>query len=745
MFLIKAGKKVKLILKTILLLLFSILISVPSNAQNYGTIKGTIKDESSGENLLGANVYLKGTHIGNASDASGNYVISQVPAGTWTIVCSFINYIRTEKEIIIKAGEVLIVDFLMKNDQLTFSEVVVTATRNEALITSIPVATEVLTTKKLSESNAKNVGQALESIGGSLIKSYGALGSLQSVSLRGSTDSQVLVMVDGQRLNNAQQASVDLSTIPLESIERIEVVKGGHAALYGSDAIGGVINVITKSMARKDRIDLRANGTLGTYNTKVFDASVGFGKGNYDILASYNRTQTDGNFKYLNKIGVEKEMLNADTKSDNAFLKMGYLFDDNSRLSAFYKYRQSNNGSPGSIDYPNGSARNVIDNNHFSVSYEGLTFGAFALTVNAYLIDDEHHYVNPESWMGKEEHVYNSLSFGSLVQFFTDLHDYGLLAYGYEFRKDILESDYFVNNISNPFIGKHERNVHSFYFQNDWSYNLGGSFNLKIVPAIRLDNYPEEGIGSQFSPKIGFSLSNNSEWRGAVRGNFGRVYRAPTYNDLYWPEDTWTIGNPNLRPEKGITYDFGFIVQFIKFGSWSIEATYFASKLDDLILWAPAVKWMPTNISKADISGLESKVTWRGFNNLLGLTAAYTNLSAKDDSNDPKTSGKYLIYRPKDKFDINMNLNYGITSLNLYYTYVGKRFHDSQNKTEINSYELVNANFGISPKIGDANLNLRFEVNNLFDKKIQVTQGQPVPGREIRLSLGVNGSFIGSN
>ncbi len=378
-------------------LIFSYLISL--YGQTTGTISGTVKDENTGENLLGANVYLKGTHIGNAADASGKYVITQVPEGTWTIVCSIINYIRTEKEIIVKAGEVLSVDFFMKNDQLTFSEVVITATRNEALVTSIPAATEVLTTKKLAESNAKNVGQALESIGGSLIKSYGALGSLQSVSLRGSTDSQVLVMVDGQRLNNAQQASVDLSTIPLESIERIEVVKGGHAALYGSDAIGGVINVITKSMARKDRIDLKATGTLGTYNTKIFDASVGFGKGNYDILASYNRTQTDGNFKYINKTGVEKEMINADTKADNVFFKTGYLFKDNSRISAFYKFRQSDNGSPGSIDYPNATARNVIDNNHLSVSYEGVTFESFALNVNAYMIDDEHHYINPESWI----------------------------------------------------------------------------------------------------------------------------------------------------------------------------------------------------------------------------------------------------------------------------------------------------------------------------------------------------------
>ncbi|MDQ7818043.1 MAG: TonB-dependent receptor [Melioribacteraceae bacterium] len=725
------------------LFLLMLLNLLPLYAQHSCTISGTVKDINTGEYLLGANVYLKDTHIGNASDANGKYLINQVPEGTWTLVCSILNYIKVEQQIIIKDGENLTFNFLLQNDELTFGEVVVTATRNEALVTSISAATEVLTTKKLAESNAKNVGQALESVGGSLIKSYGALGSLQSISLRGSTDSQVLILIDGQRLNNAQQASVDLSTIPLEAIERIEVVKGGHAALYGSDAIGGVINVITKSMARKNKLDFRANGTFGTYNTKIFDASVGQGIRNFDYLISFNRSQTDGNFEFTNKAGMKDNMKNADTKSDNLFLKTGYLFNDNSRLSAFYKYRKSDNGSPGSIDYPNGSARNVIDNNHVSISYDGLTFDAFAVNLNAYFINDEHHYINPESWLGKEEHVYNSQGFGTILQFFTDLHDYGLLSYGYEFRSDNLESDYFVNGASQPFIGAHQRAVHSVYFQNDWSYKLDNSFSLKLIPAIRLDNYPEDAIGSQLSPKIGVAISNDSEWRGAVRGNLGRVFRAPTYNDLYWPEDTWTKGNPDLRPEKGTTYDFGFIIQFRSFGSWSVEATYFASKLDDLILWAPAAKWMPTNIAKASITGLESKMTWRGFDNILGLLVSYTNLSAKDDGNDPTTSGKYLIYRPKDKFDVIMNLNYGITSLNLFYNYVGKRFHDSQNKTEINNYELVNVNLGVTPKFGDVNLNLRFEINNLFNKEIQVTKGSPVPGREVRFSVGINGSITG--
>jgi len=361
------------------------------------------------------------------------------------------------------------------------------------------------------------------------------------------------------------------------------------------------------------------------------------------------------------------------------------------------------------------------------------------------MIKQDYNYINPESYLGVEESIYNTNVLGASIQAFTDLNDLGLLSYGYEFRQDKLESSDLVNGLSVPFIGDHIRKVNSFYFQDDWKYNIDHIWQIKVVPAIRLDKYPEAGIGSQFSPKVGFLLSHDNIWRGTIRGNVGRVYRAPTYNDLYWPEDSWTKGNPDLKPEQGTTYDFGFILQFAGAGNWSIESTYFGSKLNDLILWASGSsgKWLPTNVSKADITGIESKIEWVGFDNILGLQFSYTYMNAKDNGNDPSTSGKYLIYRPKDKFDFILNINYGITSLNLYYNFVGKRFHDATNTIEMDSYRLINANIGVTPDLFGTKCNLRFEINNIADKEIQATQGSPLPGRQIRFSLGIRGSLTG--
>ena len=730
-----------------LIALIFLITFCPLIAQETGTLKGTITDASNNEVVIGVNVYLKGTHTGSATDENGKYIITQIPAGSHILVVSMINCETIEYPFSILSGEDLTADFVLVAKNYGLTDVVITATRSEQLVTSIPVATEVLNAKKLQSLNAKNVGQALEAVGGALIKSYGAVGSLSTISLRGSTDSQVLVLIDGQRLNDVQSGSVDLSSISLDAVERIEVVKGGHAALYGSDAVGGVINIITKSMARTNKLDYSASGTLGSFGTQIYDLSVGQGISNFDYFLSYNRTETDGDFEFTDNTGAKVKMVNADTKSDNVFVKAGYLFTNSSRLSFFSKYRFSNNGSPGSIDYPNASARNKVGNLHTSVSYDGLKLGTTVFNFNAYSIFNNHRYENPESWLGYEDHYYKNRALGFTALGFTDLSEFGLLSYGYEFRQDKLETEYNVDGVLTPFMGDLQRNVHSFFLQEDFAYDFDHIWKATIIPAVRLDKYPESNVGSQLTPKVGFTIGHEGDWCGSLRGNVGHVFRAPSYDDLYWPEDSWTKGNPDLKPESGTTYDFGFIVQLEGVGRWSMEATYFASNLKDLIMWAPGdstqdYKWLPSNVASASIKGIETKVDWRGLDDIIHVQASYTNLSAKDDGDDPATNGKYLIYRPKDKFDLLLNVNYSIASLNLIYNYVGKRFHDADNTIEIDSYSLINANVSITPELFGVNWLMRFEVNNLADEEIVVTKGSPVPGREMRFTLGINGSIV---
>ncbi len=147
-----------------------------------------------------------------------------------------------------QAGE----DELPDVDAVEMEEVVVTATRTRARVLEVPQHVSVITGEDIRDSGAKNLADVLNARAGSGVSGYGPQGQQQSASLRGSTIEQVLVLVDGVRLNDAMSGDVDLSLVPIENIERIEIVRGGMSALYGADAVGGVINIVTRKEAEED-------------------------------------------------------------------------------------------------------------------------------------------------------------------------------------------------------------------------------------------------------------------------------------------------------------------------------------------------------------------------------------------------------------------------------------------------------------------------------------------------------------
>ncbi|MEJ2634012.1 MAG: TonB-dependent receptor [Calditrichia bacterium] len=739
----------KLILMKYLSICFCMVIWGYGLAASSGEIRGYVIDAESGEDLVGANVYIENTHLGTATGRQGDFLMDKVPAGKYLVVVSMLGYETAGIPVTVSAGRSLKLNVKLKSRAFNLGNVVVTATRSNELVTSVPMATEVLGPVQLKESNADNVGQALQSVGASLLKSYGPVGSLSTLSLRGSADTQILVLVDGQRLNDSQSGSVDLSLIPLEAVEKIEVVKGGHSALYGSDAVGGVINIITEDKARDSGMDASASTTYGSFNTRIFDASMGQGLGNWNYFLSYNHTQTGGNYEYLDDAKQVRKMVNADNEADDIFAKLGYVFPNQSRLSIYHQYHHAREGSPGPIQFPNASARRNITRNHTSVSYHGFSVGPVALNFQGYLMRTGQQYIDPESYTPEylpalENDHYENNAFGLSIQGYSDLQSGGLLSYGYDFRQDDMKADKRLNGEIQPFLGNHQRHVHGFFLQDEWKHALSPHLKFTLVPAIRLDRYPDKQSGTQLTPKIGFTLNRTSDWLGTIRGNVGRVFRVPTFNDLYWPEDSWTVGNPDLKPEEGYSYDGGFITQFQRFGYWSVEGTYFASRLQNLIIWTlgESGKYMPQNVSEALTRGIESKISWSSFRNVLNAQFGCTFMKSTDRSSNPLTRGKYLVYRPKNKFDAGLGVHASFAAFNLFYHYVGERYNDDMNTAKLDSYSLVNLNIAINPALAGLKWTVRFEVNNLMDKNIQVIQGYPIPGREYRVTVGMDGSFL---
>ncbi|MFZ0391360.1 MAG: TonB-dependent receptor [Calditrichia bacterium] len=713
----------------------------PLQAQVTGTITGKVTNLENGIGLEDVNIYLQYSVYGAASNNRGEFTIREVPPGSYMLIAEILGYQTVQRDIVVLPGATIEIDMQLRPVTFRLNEIVTTATLNRELITSVPAASEVLNRKELQELNADDVGQALQSITGGLVKQYGPLGSLETPSLRGSGDNQVLVLMDGQRLNDAQSASVDMGLLPLSAVEKIEVVKGGYSGLYGSEAIGGVINIMTRKHEGKNRLKYSTTGTTGSFGTSIYDVSLGQSISNFDYLAAYHYAGADNDFKF-DSAGVQQTMRNADFASDNVFASAGYTFPNQSRLSGFYQYYSGERGSPGSLDFPTSAARLESQRQHASLAYRNLSFRRFSLNTDAYFIESESNYNSGQ--LLQNNHLNRTI--GAHVTGYADFDRLGLFTYGYEFRRNQLESWNYENNQPVLSIGEQERDVHSLFMQNDWSYQFNPEVSLTVIPSARLDHYSETVIEDQLTPRIGGMLSFSGDWTGAVRGNLGRVFRAPTFNDLYWPDEQYVRGNPALKPEEGIAYDAGFIANFKSAFYWGIEVTAFATHMDNLILWDLNSNgvYMPRNVASAYNRGIEGRITFDDLQNRGSVQLGYTYLKATDQSGNSSVNGNFLPYRPEHKIDAGFTYRFRETAFHLSYIYVGERFTNLENSKRLNSYSLLNFNAGLYPELWGATWTLRLEINNLTDEDIQIIHQYPYPGREFRLVLGVSGSVLNS-
>ena len=247
--------------------------------------------------------------------------------------------------------------------------------------------------------------------------------------------------------------------------------------------------------------------------------------------------------------------------------------------------------------------------------------------------------------------------------------------------------------------------------------------NLTINFGVRLDDY--SNFGTEICPSLNFLFKFNKDTK--LRGGIGRSFRAPTFNDLYWPFYSGWEGNPNLKPEKGITGEFGIEAKLNKYFATNI--TYFRSDYDDLINWEPDSGgiWRPQNVNSAMINGIEFENKIYLMSGLeLGLY--YTWLRAKNDK-----THKYLVYQPKHKFDFSLkyeNLNGFIFEIKGQFT--DKRFYNADNSIKVKRFFILGLD--VSKRIND-NSTLYISIDNLLDRKYQVLRNYPMPGFSITGSL----------
>ena len=266
-------------ISVIVFIIFTVLLK-PSTvySENGAQLSGRVVNKISEEPVENTVIYLEPGFRYAETNAQGKYEISNLQPGIYQISTKHVGYISDQKrQVEIKPGEKIDVNFYLTERYYSTSDaIVVTATRGKSLISEVPASVDVVGLETIELVAPQNMAEVLDNIQGVFIKDYGGIGGIKSISLRGSSAEQVLVLMDGQRLNNAQNGQVDFGTLSTEGIEKIEIIRGGSSALYGADAVGGVVNIITKKDHQATGMTGSVNYMRGSFNSQSMAASANF-------------------------------------------------------------------------------------------------------------------------------------------------------------------------------------------------------------------------------------------------------------------------------------------------------------------------------------------------------------------------------------------------------------------------------------------------------------------------------------
>ena len=515
-------------------------------------------------------------------------------------------------------------------------EVVVTGTRSERLLSEAPVATEVISRSEIALSGAHDAAELLAGRAGvEVITRLNGAG----VSLQGLNPEHVLILVDGKRVTGRVNGGVDLSRFPIESIERIEIVRGASSALYGSEAMGGVINLITRNSQPK--LAFETQGAYGGLNTGLFSGTLSgsLGKIRNRLTAAWRQRDSydlDPSTPNTNGNGYKQVTLSHDgdlrlDESTRLKTRVDYLFRDQTGIDA----------------YATGAIYDRLNRTEtLSVSLDPeWSLAAFPkLRMNAYYNLYRDQYLQDQR--GSNALDSQSQTLDQLAQITLQderlLSDSHVLTTGAELAYETLQTERLATANADRVRG-------ALYAQDEWSL----TDQLMIVPGLRLDT--DSRYGSNLAPKI--TLKYDPWQQLTLRANVGGGFRAPDFKELFMAFENpsvgyQVVGNPDLRPETSMSTNLGLEWRA---GTWSsLMLNLYRNDVSNLIQtdMTPSMdtdgrlRYRYVNVASAFTQGVESTLQLKPLDGLI-LEPGYMFTDTLD-----KTLNRPLEGRPRHRLSL---------------------------------------------------------------------------------------------
>jgi vitamin B12 transporter len=579
-------------------------------------------------------------------------------------------------------------------------EVVVTATRTAITTDAALAPVEVITRDEILRAQATSLADLLRGRAGINLSNQGGDGKLTTMFVRGSESDHVLVLIDGVRVGSATSGLVSFQDLPISLIDRIEIVRGPRSSLYGSEAIGGVIQIFT----RRDRGDasFRFHAGAGSHGRREGGIGIGGGseKGWFGLDAGFKQTNgidacRGAGFPVFAGCFVDGQT-DRDGYTQHAFSLRGGVNIGESVVLQGHGLRVS-----GENEY-DGS---FVDNSDIVQQVVGATLKwqagervvvQFAAGSNK---DESENFLGTTP-AGEFATQRDSAS----VQSDFTLAERQVLTVGFDWLRDRVDSDTTYDDT--------RRGNGAVFAQYQGGF---GAHDVQL--AVRRDD--NDQFGGKTTGSAAWGMGFAEHWR--VTASYGTAFKAPTFNELYFP----FFGNPNLRPEYSKTFDLGL--------AWRGERTRvalnaFETRVDDLIAYDGSI-FLPNNIEKTRLRGAELQVDTAVFGwNIVGAASWLDPENRAPGFND----GKDLPRRARETARIDVDRAFGDFSVGLTGVANGQRYDDLGNTRRVDGFATLDlrAEYRFA-----RHWTLQARVANVFDERYETSAFYNQPGRTWSLML----------
>jgi len=592
-------------------------------------------------------------------------------------------------------------------EPITTAPIVVTATRTAETADQTLSSVTVITRADIRRSGAVTLPQLLRQVNGLNVAGNGPFGKLTSVFLRGTNSNDVLVMIDGVRVGSVTTGGVSWELLPLSQIQRIEIVRGPHSSLYGSSAVGGVIQIFT----RRGRGPLHADASAGYGSEETYRAFGGVsgalgrgwlslrggGLGTEGINVSrpvlgFNEPDADGYHNDSFSAGAGYDWANGTAVRINALRATGTTRYDNF--------------PPSSFSTPPNADRFLQEVVGGVVRLQPTDAWTVHLRAGRSL-DDRTSFREGSSAAPTR---FDSERISAGWQNDVAVGSHQLVTAGVDYLDDRVESTTRYDRTSRYDVGAYAQ------------YQLRVAL-VDLLGAVRLDHDEQFGNHTTGNVALGYRLTKALR----LTASYGTAFRAPTFNDLYFPG----YSNPNLQPETSDTVEVGVRGRHA-WGHWHVDA--YRTGIRDLIQLD--ARFIPQNIGRASIRGLEAGLTTRVLGWRLDLGVDF--MRPHDE-----VSGLTLTRRPERSFKLALDRGFGRAHLHAEWIAEGRRFDQFFDPTTFQSERVRLAGYGT------LGLDLRYDLtphwtlnaalNNAFDRRYETVFGYNQLGRTVFVSVRYSG------